>query len=138
MHRDKYYVAVKGGESNDPTDGDYDGGVDSESIRKLFRTPEQWSSAEIFSRMQSATFEIEDFEEDSRDQFFPMGDNSPQSHDARLWSATGENYVERQFLIGEAVLIYYPHPWRLKLPGKNFRSLPLIFYPKFSRMGLIR
>ncbi len=35
----------------------------------------------------------------------------------------------RDLLVGEALMIYWPHPWRLK-------SLPLI--PHFKRMGLIR
>lgn len=140
IHRDKYYVAVKGpgfGPGHDPTAGDYVTGADAEDVRQLFRSPEEWAFTELFDRMQQQTFVLEDFEDDSKDQFFPMGDNSPQSHDARVWNATA-NYVERQFLIGEAVLIYYPHAWHAKLPGKNFRTVPLLFYPKFSRMGIIR
>lgn len=137
VHRDKYYVAVKGGATTDPTMGDYDGGIDGEGVHQLFRSPEQWASTDLFNNMRTAIFVLEDFDDDSKDQFFPMGDNSPQSHDARVWSVN-TNYVERQFLIGEAVLIYYPHPWHAKLPGEEFRSVPLIFYPKFSRMGIIR
>lgn len=142
MYRDKYYVAVKG-RTGDPTDGDYIGGVDPDSVRQLFRSPEDWKTAALFDRMRgqrdedAVEFRLEDMEDDSKDQFFPMGDNSPQSHDGRLWS-NARNYVERQFLIGEAVLIYYPHPWHAKLPGEKFRTVPLIFYPKFSRMGIIR
>ena len=144
IHRDKYYVAVKGGTAHqDPTAGDYIGGIDSENIRTMFRSPDSWDTLPIFEQTQSAEFVLKDSDDDSKDQFFPMGDNSPQSHDARVWNAHA-NYVERQFLIGEAVLIYYPHPWAAKLPGnpgtrgENFRSLQLLFYPKFSRMGLIR
>ena len=85
--------------------------------------------------MQVAEFDLQDFEDDARDQFFPMGDNSPHSLDARLWS---NHYVERQLLIGEAVFIYYPHPWHVKIPGEKFRTIPLLIYPKFSRMGVIR
>ena len=147
IHRDKYYVNVRGG-GEDPTGGDYEGGVHFEDVRQLFRSPEQWATAELFGRMRGPgrklpngrherEFLLEDFDDDSKDQFFPMGDNSVQSLDGRLWSNT-KNYVERQFLIGEAVLIYYPHPWHAKLPGQKFRSIPLIFYPKVSRMGLIR
>jgi len=54
-----------------------------------------------------------------------MGDNSPQSSDARMW--TGHNYFERELLIGRAVLIYWPHPW--------YRPIP--YFPNFERMRLI-
>jgi signal peptidase I len=142
IHRDKYYVAVKGpgfGPGHDPTSGDYKGGVRTEDVRRLFRSPEEWAITDLFDKdeIQMAEFVLKDFDDDSKDQFFPMGDNSPQSHDARVWNGTA-NYVERQFLIGEAVLIYYPHAWHAKLPGKNFKTIPLLFYPKFSRMGIIR
>ena len=140
IHRDKYYIGVSsgGGLSSDPTGGDYRYRAEPDVIRGLFRQPEQWSTSTWFEkdRMLFAEFDLEDSDDDSKDQFFPMGDNSPQSHDARVWSL--DNYVERQFLIGEAVFIYYPHPWHAKLPGKKFRTVPLVLYPKFSRMGLIR
>jgi len=144
IHRDKYYVAVRG-RMGDPTRGDYIHGVEPGEVRSLFRSPERWATTDLFDRMLGqgprpedfVEFRLEDFDDDSKDQFFPMGDNSPQSHDGRLWS-NDENYVERQFLIGEAVLIYYPHPWHVKLPGETFRTVPIIVYPKFSRMGIIR
>ena len=107
--------------------------VDSSVLPKNGAVTDLFDADEI----QRAEFVLKDFDDDSKDQFFPMGDNSPQSHDARVWNGTA-NYVERQFLIGEAVLIYYPHAWHAKLPGKNFKTIPLLFYPKFSRMGIIR
>lgn len=58
------------------------------------------------------------------DQFFPMGDNSPQSEDARKWKAPP--YVERRFLIGRALMVYWPHTWN---------SPP--FWPNFNRMRVI-
>ncbi len=60
----------------------------------------------------------------SEGQFFPMGDNSPQSEDARKWRAP--KYVERRFLIGKALLVYWPHSWN---------EPPL--WPNFSRMRAI-
>jgi signal peptidase I len=63
-----------------------------------------------------------------------MGDNSPQSKDARLWSEGGNRstgykdpppYVKEELLIGKALLIYWPHAWRP-------------FLPNFERLGLIR
>ena len=68
------------------------------------------------------------------DQFFPLGDNSPYSLDARYWSVRGptepeaHHYVERDLLIGKALIIYWPHTWNSPIP----------FLPKFSRMGPIR
>lgn len=142
VHRDKYYVAVKKevGHNQDPTRGDFQGEITREDAEALQRSPEQWATSPWFEHMASAEFVLEDFEDDAKDQFFAMGDNSPQSHDARVWHST-KNYVERQYLIGEAVLIYYPHPWHARVPGtsgENYKSIPIIVYPKFSRMGLIR
>lgn len=57
-------------------------------------------------------------------QFFPMGDNSPQSEDARKWRAP--KYVERRFLIGKALVVYWPHSWN---------EPP--FWPNFNRMRVI-
>jgi hypothetical protein len=77
------------------------------------------------------------------DQFFPMGDNNPQSKDARLWTSGNEpsahtgklvefgHYVERDMLIGKAFLVYWPHGWNVD----NIR-LPIV--PNFRRMGRIR
>lgn len=138
IHRDKYYIAVSLGIQSDPKYGDSLVRMTADDVRSLFRQPEAWATTPYFDadKQLFAEFELQDFDDDAKDQFFPMGDNSPQSHDARIWS--NNNYVERQFLIGEAVLIYYPHPWHAKVPGKKFQTIPLIFYPKFSRMGLIR
>jgi hypothetical protein len=69
-------------------------------------------------------------------QYFPLGDNSPQSKDARLWSPGGPDgwgddpppHVRRDLLTGKALLIYWPHPWNAPIP----------FFPNFQRMGLIR
>ena len=58
------------------------------------------------------------------DQFFPMGDNSPQSSDARMWT---EHFFGREMLIGRALLIYWPHPW--------YRPIP--YMPNVKRMRLI-
>ena len=134
VHRDVYYVGVSR-ENQDPAKGDYTVNAGYELIDRLFTSPELWATTPLFDRMKQAHFELQDFEDDAMDQFFPMGDNSPHSLDGRLWS---DHYVERQFLIGEAVFIYYPHPWHVKLPGERFRTLPLLVYPKFSRMGVIR
>ncbi len=59
------------------------------------------------------------------DQLFPLGDNSPQSSDARMWQ---EHFrASATLLIGKALLIYWPHPW--------YRPIP--YLPNFKRMRLI-
>ena len=65
----------------------------------------------------------------AKDQFFVMGDNSPQSSDARLWNELhystdgsiqtkpGGNYLERQLMIGRAISVVWPHSWKIVLPS---------------------
>lgn len=60
-----------------------------------------------------------------QDQFFPMGDNSPSSKDARVWEV--DHYVDRKMLIGKALMVYWPHTWNSPR-----------FWPNFGRMRLIR
>ena len=94
-------------------------------MRSLFSPSEH---RDVFSKRQGKTFDSL-----SDDQFFPMGDNSPMSQDARLWA--GNNWVERDMLIGKAVFIYWPHPYHIKIPFTN-RTFPV--FPDFTRMKLIR
>lgn len=54
------------------------------------------------------------------DEFFAMGDNTDQSYDSRMWGT-----LNRELLIGKALLIYWPHSWKF-------------FRPNFARMGFIR
>lgn len=115
--RDKYYIATFYGGP------DYDRAPDAAGIHEIFRDPSQWNApAGLFAEnnRRSIHFRLED------DHFLPLGDNSPQSSDARYWS--GHQYVERDLLIGKALVIYWPHTWNSPIP----------FLPKFSRMGPIR
>ena len=61
-----------------------------------------------------------------------LGDNSPFSQDARLWS--GEKYVSRELLIGKALVIFWPHSFN-RIYGT---PIPFPFFPNFARMGFIR
>ncbi len=136
--RDIYYVAAdnRGAMANNAYD--YRGLVDYEVIQRLFRTPRDWATSNYFDlRRDDVRFSV------GEDQFFPMGDNSPQSKDARLWHGPQTShvegqytinvnpYVERERLIGKAFLVYWPHPWQLKAGVR-----PII--PNFKRMGRIR
>jgi len=135
--RDVYYVAADG---NGQNAYDYDG-LDFnfyDRLRDLFTTPENWATSKIFDqRRRDVHFSL------GEDQFFPLGDNSPQSKDARLWHGdqtahlkdqyviTVNHYVERERLIGKAFLVYWPHPWQIK---SGIR--PII--PNIKRMRRIR
>jgi len=73
------------------------------------------------------------------EEFFVLGDNSPSSQDSREWHdpfCRAEAGVPTRYMIGKALLIYWPHgvPFTGTIPLLNFR----LFYPHFSRMGLIR
>ena len=78
----------------------------------------------------------------SEDQFFVMGDNSPESSDARLWlggdprsgGRPGGAYLERQLLIGKALCVYWPHSWN-RIPGT---PIPFPLFPNVEDMRLVR
>jgi signal peptidase I len=124
--RDVYYVAVSPTQVNE-----YSVVMSPYSIQQILANPKDWGRTSLFKSRRSVKFDLQ------KDQFFPMGDNSPQSKDARLWA--GGNpligfrdpppYVARELLIGKALLIYWPHAWRGPF------DIPLI--PNFARMGLI-
>jgi len=91
---------------------------------------------------------LEKFEDDRRlDQFFALGDNSPQSLDGRGWTKASPSLeltdadgrrvyqlgtIPRYNLIGKAFFVYWPAGFRVPgLPG-----LPIL--PNVGRMRLIR
>ena len=118
--RDIYYVSVDSSRRYE-YNGLFNGQLPKlQQIRNVMETPELWDTMEgnnLFDMRMSTEFVLE------KDQFFPMGDNSPESLDARSWST--DPFVKRELLIGKALFVYWPHPWRP-------------FWPNFSRMGLIR
>ena len=88
-------------------------------IAWVYGNPELWSRTPLFSMRGALEFQL------GEGEFFPMGDNSSASSDARAWP--GHHYVERRFLIGKALLVFWPHRWNAPVP-----------YPNFARMGRIR
>lgn len=135
--RDVYYVASSyhtEEEGRIPADDDYQAllytGDRDDYIAHVFADPKSWATTGLFdARRENVRFEL------GPDQFFPCGDNSPQSRDARVWSQYGDvadpdppPYVRGDLLTGKALLIYWPHAWRRPIP----------FWPNFRRMGLIR
>jgi len=72
----------------------------------------------------------------SDDEFLALGDNSPRSRDSRLWNSDLPQItpgLRREFLIGKAVFIYWPHSWD-RIPGTE---IPLKFFPNFGDMDFI-
>ena len=120
--RDIYYIATR---MSFASTSDYRSDRHRDIIEEL-KDPKQWlRSDNLFDQRNEVIFRME------ADQFFPLGDNSPYSRDGRLWE--NEHYVDRDLLIGKAILIYWPHPVRVSLPF--LESVPM--FPNFQRMGLI-
>jgi signal peptidase I len=124
--RDVYYLATTDESQHD----DYEPCWDKEKKRLLDFAPEQilevfcdpksWDETGLFRARRSVTFQM------GEGQFFPLGDNSPQSKDARLWKEAP--CVESRLLTGKALFVYWPHPWRRPVP----------YWPNWRRMGLVR
>ena len=72
-------------------------------------------------------------------QYFVLGDNSAASKDSRLWN--DGHHVDRHLLIGEAMLVFWPHavPASWAVPVKIGRfELRLPSWPNFARMRFVR
>ena len=75
------------------------------------------------------------------DQFFVLGDNSPNSEDGRLWNRPGlankglPSYrmgtVPRDYLVGKALFVYWPSGF------KPFAEFPFGIVPNVGRMRFI-
>lgn len=126
--RDIYYTSVKGGMESTANESN----GDEDAIFQLQRNPKQWSTPTAILTFKAKKtqnqpmFELLDSPDDAKDQFLPMGDNSPRSLDGRVWS--GPNYVERDLLIGRALFVYWPHSLNRPIP----------YFPNFGEMGFIR
>lgn len=139
--RDIYYLAQ---EADPRFHGEYKGYVSNfdlyADLQTAISNPASWSSLDLFDQRRSVTFEL------GQDHFFPLGDNSPQSKDARLWSqgsrATGYHdpppYVERELMIGKALVVYWPHGWRPSSPTLANMTGEFAFIPNFPQMKLIK
>jgi len=76
-----------------------------------------------------------------KDQFFVLGDNSPNSEDGRWWSSAGiankglSDYrmgiVPRDYLVGKALFVYWPSGF------KPFVEFPFGIIPNVGRMRFI-
>lgn len=146
--RDKYYIAVNREVSiafNDYNLSDLDQRFRGSEIQRILQRPELWDSIPIWQARRVVEFELDE------DQFFPMGDNSPESEDARCWvrrslnpytgeavfdpsidpdayKYAGASFVPRDLLVGKALMVFWPHTWNSPVP----------FTPNFKRIGFIR
>ncbi len=149
VDRDKYYIAT----NNSSFGGIYDydmselyrlaggrGGITLKDIQQVFAMPEKWADFVGWQTRRKVSFELDG------DQFFPMGDNSPESLDARCWAGSkrqinmprrvnedawkwwDKSYVPRDLLVGKALVVFWPHSWNSPIP----------FTPNLKRMKLIR
>jgi signal peptidase I len=76
-----------------------------------------------------------------QDEFFVLGDNSPNSEDGRWWNRSGvankglpnyrEGTVPRNYLVGKALFVYWPSGF------KPFADFPFGIIPNIGRMRLI-
>jgi signal peptidase I len=128
--RDIYYIADSSKHVRSNIISDFGGDISSYAPELPVR-PDQW---DLYSNRRHVEFRMKE------DQYFVMGDNSAESSDARLWSATskggkpGGDYLERRLLIGKALCVYWPHSWH-KVPGA---PIPFPFFPNFGDMRLVR
>lgn len=132
LYRDQYYIASRGGMKMN----DYDSSPSTNQIHRIMDEPQLWAETNLFSQRRIIEFELE------ADQFFPMGDNSPESKDARSWVSyqfppvpdedaykfARSHFVPRDLLVGKALLVFWPHPWNRPVP----------FTPNVKRIKLIR
>ena len=96
------------------------------TIHTILRTPSLWNSDNAIDMFRSRNRDEGYVFRMEENQYFPMGDNSPESKDARIWE--GNHYVDGSYLLGEALFVYWPHA----------KTSPLPFWPNFGRMKLIR
>jgi signal peptidase I len=146
IFRDIYYIAAMGGDLTDyPNTSevirrslppgareDYARKVHNETPNRLQNLhpdeldrnalamlPNAWGQGEISQSRRTRDFPMQS------KWYFPMGDNSAASSDARSWAM---HHTPERLLIGRAVVVFWPHCWNAPVP----------FLPNVQRMGLIR
>ena len=131
IYRDKYYIATSHEVGSSEFSDDYQGPLSSSNaaeIAKILDTPQLWETTSLFASRRAVEFVI------PADCFFPMGDNSPYSKDARLWAEPFRkspvppyedhpltSYVRRDLLVGKALMVYLPHFWNEPYMWPSFR-----------------
>lgn len=123
VHRDTYYIAINTMTRNcDMIINPFPYLSESGNI-EILSEPKNW---EDFGKTNVVEFKLE------KDQFLMLGDNSAKSKDGRLWTVDGiPSYIEREALIGKAIIVYWPHGW--PIPGTKQP-----FVPNFGKMRFIK
>jgi len=127
VFRDLYYISTADSAfmSNETR-------ADPVTIIESMRNPTRWNSEEtrrLFMAKKGQTqpmFPLLDSDDPGKDQFLPMGDNSAQSLDGRVWD--GPRFFERDLLIGRGIVVFWPHTL----------SEPIPYMPNFGRMTFIK
>lgn len=89
------------------------------SRNAILSNPNLWAASMMAKGRRTIDFTME------KDWYFPMGDNSSASSDARSWA---QHHAPERLFIGRAVMVFWPHYWNAPVP----------FMPNVQRMGLIR
>jgi len=144
--RDVYYIATRSGGS--PA-ADYKSDREDQSLSLAYALESAREYKEdIVAAIKSRRRKVVEFRV-GPEEFLPLGDNSPESQDARLWEKSTHSQtdatsgvtrysnpelVHRRFLIGKAMFIYWPHGWNVRIPIIN-RVWGII--PNFRRMTFV-
>jgi len=103
-----------------------------EKLARFMATPQWWAA---FEESATMNYELGD------NEFFALGDNSPNSGDSRVWAVRGSGAVQRDQVLGKAFFVYWPHAWATQ-PNLSFqlggRTMRVPFYPNVGDMRLIR
>lgn len=114
LERDIYYRA----ESNSGRDD-----MPEPEVPKDIRIQASLSQPDEYADLYSRHHRVATFGTLTGDEFFAMGDNSPQSSDSRLWPndrhAFNRHAIPRPALLGKAFFIYWPHAIPFGIPVIN-------------------
>lgn len=152
VQRDIYYQSYA--EANDDTSPVSSPLPEGEFNRSLERPlADSLSHPGDYARLYRENLGPIEFHELSDQEFFVMGDNSPQSQDSRLWpnsrQAINRHAVPRNAFVGKAFAIYWPHGIPFMNDGKgygivshsrsnthveNYPAYTFPFYPQFGRL----
>lgn len=151
--RDIYYRAEQ--IDNGDRDGFADRLSDGESVSEVVahQLRESLSQPADYAALYTSKAGPIEFAPLQKDEYFVLGDNSPQSQDSRLWSnrrrAVNRHAVPRNAFVGKAFLIYWPHGipflnngrgypivWHSRGNPKveNYPAYTAPFYPQFGRL----
>ena len=101
----------------------------SKRSSEIFRRPDAVGQpADLFAAGQSPARRVSRWRQISSCRWATTARKAPTPATGSTARTMPHHYVERDLLIGKALLIYWPHTWNRPIP----------FTPNFSRMGPIR